>query len=340
MTAQATKKRKPTGKPTGRPAGRQAQNARLTQMVIFDALRSWVIPTVAGVGIFVIYVLYNIELIDPRLAVGVTGVLALLVLLFYGLRGFFDEQPEGRRAALLAGFALLWCAVTIYPFYRAVNPGTPLFSTELQRGGAPVTVPLRDHPGRYSLYVEGHFLPTQGRENLTATYHIALGHDGETNRILEGTFRHEWGSQRVGAGRRSSLVPVMHESNIVLDELDDPDGHDLTLQLKDLSEGVRDAVTVHVYSPGVPKGVLIALALLTIAAAMGVDTWREKGSSDGLMATLTIAALVGVTVFRNATSAVPGFPQVIVGGVAGTIGGAIGGWLLSQVARPLRQYMQ
>jgi len=332
MTAQATKRRK--------PAGKQAQSARLTQMVIFDALRSWVIPTVAGIIVFVLYVLYNIELIDPGVAVAATGVLALLVLLFYGLRGFFEEQPEGRRAALLAGFALLWCAVTIYPFYRAVNPGTPLFSTDLKRNAAPVTIPLRDKPGHYSLYVEGHFLPTQGRENRTATYQIALGHDGATDRLLEGTFRHEWGSQRIGSGRRSSMVPVMHESNVVVDELDDQDGHDLTLQLKDISEGVRDSVTVHVYSPGIPKVVLIVLGLLTIAAALGVDTWREKGSSEGLMATLTVAALVGVAVFRNSTSAVPGFPQLVVGAVAGAIGGAIGGWVLSRLARPLRKYVQ
>jgi hypothetical protein len=332
MTAQATKRRK--------PAGKQAQNARLTQMVILDALRSWVIPTIAGVIVFVMYVLYNVELIDPAVAVIVTGVLGLVVLLFYGLRGFFAEQPEGRRAALLAGFALLWCAVTIYPFYRAVNPGAPLFSAEIKQNAAPVTIPLRDKPGHYSLYVEGHFLPTQGRENRTATYHLALGHDGATDRLLEGTFRHEWGSQRVGSGRRSSMVPVMHESNVVVDALDDPDGHDLTLQLKDISEGVRDAVTVHVYPPGIPKLALIALGVLTIAAAMGVDTWREKGSSEGLMATLTVSALVGVAVFRTSTATVPGFPQLIVGALAGAIGGAIGGWALSRLARPLRKYVR
>jgi hypothetical protein len=201
-------------------------------------------------------------------------------------------------------------------------------------------VPLHDSPGHYSLFVEGHFLPAQGRENRTATYQIALGHDGSTDRLIAGTFTQEWGSQRVGSGRRSSMVPVMQERTLILDELDDPDGRDLTLQLKELSAGVRDSVTVRVYPPGIPKAVLIALGVLAVAAALGVDAWREKGSSEGLMGTLTVAALVAVALFRNSSTATPGFPQLIFGALVGAIGGALGGWALSRLAKPLRKYAQ
>lgn len=321
-------------------AGKRAQGARLTQMVILDALRSWVIPTVAAVVIFVMYILYNIELVDVGIAVTLTGSFALLVVLFFGLRGFLEDVPEGRRAALLAGFVVLWSAATFYPFYRAVNPGTPVFSTELQRNAPPVTIPLHDKPGHYNLYVEGHFLPTQGRENRTATYQIALGHDGATDRLLEGTFRQEWGSQRIGSGRRSSIVPVMHEGNLVLDDVDDSDGRDLTMQLKDISAGVRESVTVRIYPPGVPKVVLIAVGILTVGAALVIDAWRPKGSSEGLMGTLTVAALVAVAVFRSSSATTPGFPQVIIGALVGAIGGALGGWVLARLARPLRKYVQ
>jgi len=323
-----------------RSAGKQTQKARLTQLVVLDALRSWVFPTAAGVVVFVLYVLYNIDVVDVGVAVTVTGVLALLVVLFFGLRGFFEDIPEGRRVALLAGFAVLWCVATVFPFYRAVNRGTPLFTAELKHGGPPVTVPLHDRPGHYSLFVEGHFLPVQGRENRTATYQIALGHDGSTDRLIEGAFSQEWGSQRVGAGRRSSMVPVMHERTLLLDELEDPEGRDLTLQLKELSAGVRDSVTVRIYPPGAPKAVLIALGVLAVAAALGVDAWREKGSSEGLMGTLTVAALVAVALFRNSSAATPGFPQLIFGALVGAIGGAIGGWALSRLAKPLRKYAQ
>lgn len=332
MKAQAARARKSSGK---RP-----QSARLTQMVVYDALRSWVIPTVAGVVTFVLYVLYNVELVGADVAVTTTGSLALLVLLFFGLRGFFEDLPEGRRLALLVGFAVLWCAVTFYPFYRAVNPGTPLFSAELKNNGPAVTIPLHDKPGHYSLYVLGHFLPAEGRENRTATYHIVLGHDGGTDRVLEGEFRQEWGSQRIGSGRRSSLVPVMHESSIVIEPLDDPQGSDLTMQLKDIEPGVRDSVTIRIYPPGVPLPVLIGLGVLTVAAALVVDAWRPKGKSEGLLGTLTIAALISVAVFRSSTVATPGFGQMVVGALVGALGGALGGWLLTRLARPLRRYVQ
>jgi len=323
-----------------RTAGKQAQHARIRQLMILDALRGWVFPSVAAAVVFAVYVLYNIDVIDPDAAVTTTGVLALLVLLFFGVRGFFEEVPEGRLAGFLAGFTVLWCAATIFPFYRAVNPGTPLFSADLKHNGPAVTIPLREHPGHYNLYVEGHFLPSQGRENRTATYQIALGHDGNTDRLLEGTFRQEWGSQRVGSGRRSSLVPMMRESHLVVSDIDDPEGRDLTLQLKEISEGVRDSVTVHVYPPGMPMAVLIALGVLTLAAAVFIDSFRPKGSSEGLLGTLTVAALVGVTLFRSSTGAAPGFPQVIIGALVGAIGGALGGSLLARLTRPLRKYLQ
>jgi len=319
-------------------AGKQAQSAHLRSMVIRDALHTWVIPTVAGVVAFFMFVLYNIEAVSADVSLSVIGVLALLVLLFSGLRGFVDYVPDGRRLAFLAGFVVLWCAATGYPFYRTVNRGTPLFSAELLRNAAPVVLPLHDKPGHYSLVVEGHFLPAQGRETRTATYQIALGHDGGTDRLLEGTFRQEWSNRRVGAGRRSLMVPVMNESNVVVDEVDDSAGRDLTMQLTALSAGVRESVTVHIYPASVPKAVLIALGVLALAAALVVDAWRPKGSSDGLMATLTVAALVGVAVFRGTTAATPGFAQLVIGALAGAVGGALGGSLLWRLAQALRKH--
>ncbi len=331
MKGQATKARaKQVGK---------KQAAPLTRLVVTDALRTWVIPTVAAAVGVVMYILYNIGLVEQAPAVTVTGTLVLATILFYGLRGFLEDELEGRRAALLIGFAVLWAAVAFYPFYRAVNPGPPVFSTELTREAGPVTVPLHGKAGHYSLLVEGHFLPAQGKENRAATYHIAVGHDTETDRVLEGTFRQEWGTQRVGSGRRSSLVPVMHQTTLAVDAIDDPDGRDLTLKLTDLSPGVRDAVTVRLYAEGVPKAVWMVLGALTLGAAVVVDTWRPKGSSDGLMGTLTVAALIGLVVFRTSTATAPGFPQLIIAALVGALGGAVGGTLLWRLTPPIRRYV-
>jgi hypothetical protein len=330
---------KPQAAKSRKRAGKQAQPARLESMIVGDALRTWVVPTVAGVVAFVTYVLYSIEAVGPALAVSTIGLLALLILLFFGLRGFLEYVPGAGRLVFLVGFVVLWCAATAYPFYRAVDRGTPLFSAELVRNAAPTTVPLHDQPGHYSLVVEGHFLPAQGRETRTATYEIVLGHDGGTDRVLEGTFRQEWSNQRVGTGRRSFVVPVMNESNVAVDDVDDTAGHDLTMQLKSISAGARESVTVHIYPARLPAAALIVLGVLALAAALVVDAWRPAGSS-GLMATLTGAALVGVAVFRGAGAATPGFAELMSGALAGAVGGALGGSLLWRLAQPLRKYVQ
>jgi hypothetical protein len=308
-------------------------------LVLLDALRTWVVPAISLAAIFVIFIIYNIDLIGQTFAVTVTGALALLLVLFFGLRGFLDDAVSGAAAAILTAFAVCWGVVAFYPFYRAVNPGTPVFSTRLTRQGAPVSVPLHGKPGRYSVIVEGHFVPAQGRENRTATYAIAIGHNGATERVLQGTFNQEWGTQRIGAGRRSSLVPVMHQTTETLDVIDDTDGHDLTLQLTDLSPGVTDGVDVRFYMETVPKPVLIALGVFALAGAIIIDSWRPRGVSDGLMTTLTIATLLAVVVFRASALAMPGFPQLIIAVLVGTLAGAVGGSLIWRLSQPLRKYL-
>ncbi len=320
-------------------ARKQKSTAPLTRLVILDALRTWVVPTISFAAIFVIFIVYNIDLVGQSFAVTVTGALALLLVLFFGLRGFLDDAVSGAAAAILTAFAVCWSVAAFYPFYRAVNPGTPVFSTRLTRQGVPVSVPLHGKPGRYSVIVEGHFVPAQGRENRTATYAIALGHNGGTDRVLQGTFNQEWGTQRIGAGRRSSLVPVMHQTTETLDVIDDTDGHDLTLQLTDLSSDVTDGVNVRFYMETVPKPVLIALGVFALAGAIIIDSWRPRGVSDGLMSTLTVATLLAVVVFRASALAMPGFPQLIIAALVGTLAGAVGGSLVWRLSQPLRKHL-
>ncbi len=319
---------------------RPAQTAPLTRLIVFDALRTWVLPTVAVTIGLVIFVVYNVGLVEEAPAVTTVGSLALVVLLFFGLRSFI-EQPIGGAlgAPLLLAFAALWGTTTFYPFYRALNPGTPVFSARLNRNGAPVTLPLHGKPGHYSLIVAGHFLPAEGRQNRTATYRISVGRDsGATERVLDGAFSEEWRTQRIGMGRRASLVPVKSQTMQVLTAIDDPDGHDLTLALTELSPVAGDSVTVDVYTETVPRAVLIALGILTVAAALVVDAYRPKGGSDGLMGTVTVATLAAVAIFRISSAAAPGFPQLVVAALVGTLAGAIGGSLLWQITRRLKRY--
>jgi len=169
----------------GKPIRRQAiPEQALRRVLVADALRTWVVPTVALALGFVVFVLFNVELIAPRTAVTTAGMLALGVVFFYALRRFLAARPPIPIAGMLAAAVLLWSAAIMSPFYRDINPGTPIFTTELARGGAPVSVPLRGKPGRYQLVGEGHLLPAQGRENRSAAYHIAVGRDGQTERVI------------------------------------------------------------------------------------------------------------------------------------------------------------
>jgi hypothetical protein len=337
MKSNAARSRRP------RAARKPAQTAPLTQMVVIDALRSWVVPSVAAALVFVIFVTYNLDLVDAASAVTSVGIIALLTVLFFGLRSFLAQRLEGKVPLILAGFALLWCAAAMYPFYRTVNPGTPVFVTQLARNAAALTLPLRGQAGRYSVIVEGHFLPAEGRTNRTATYSIALGHEGTTQRVLQGTFSQTWGTQRIGAGRRSSLVPAMHQTTQVREIIENPEARDLTLQLTNLSPVeppvVRDSLDIRVYAEDLPQWALIVLSVMAIAAAVVIDAWRPKGANEGLMTTLTVAAFVGIGVFRVSAPVNPGFPQLAVAALMGTLAGALGGSLLWRLGQPLRKYI-
>lgn len=334
MKSQTSKSR-----PAPRRRAQAAHTVPLTRMAVLDALRSWVLPTAAGVAAFVVFVLYNLEVVDPPQAVTAIGALGMALVLFMGLRGFLGLPLSLAGRATLAAFAVAWIAATFFPFYRAVNPGTPLFSTELQRGGSPVTVPFQGRTGRYTVIVEGHFLPSQGQENRTAKYAIAASHDGATERLLEGVFNQEWTTQRFGSGRRSSVVPVMRQTIQALNTIDNADGHDVTLQLTELSAGVRDRVAVRVYAEALPPAIFAIVWLLVLAAAVVIDSWREKGVSEGLMGTLTIAVIIGIITFRASAVAAPDFPQLVIATLLATLGGALGGSLLSRLAQPLRKHL-
>ena len=297
------------------------------------------VPSLAAALVFVIFVTYNLGLVDNASAVTSVGIISLLTVLFFGLRSFLAQRLEGKVPLILAGFALLWCAAAMYPFYRTVNPGTPVFATQLTPNAPAVTLPLRGQAGRYSVSVEGYFLPAEGHTNRTATYSIALGHEGTTDRVLQGTFSQTWGTQRIGAGRRSSLVPTMRQITQVPDIIENPEARDLTLQLTNLSPGVRDSLDIRVYAENLPQWALIVLSVMAVAGAVVIDAWRPKGANEGLMTTLTVAAFVSIAVFRVSTPVNPGFPQLAVAALMGTLAGALGGSLLWRLGQPLRKYI-
>jgi hypothetical protein len=182
-------------------------------------------------------------------------------------------------------------------------------------------------------------VPADGHINRTAAYRIVLGHEGATDRVIQGAFSQTWGTQRVGAGRRSSLVPSMRETTVGHDTIDNPGGNDLTLQLTELSPGVHESVAVRLYNESAPPWALMVISLLALAGAIVVDAWRPTGEHDGLMTTMTVAAIVAIAIFRVSSAANPGFPQLAVAALMGTLAGALGGTMLWRLTQPVRRYL-
>ena len=69
-----------------------------------------------------------------------------------------------------------------------------------------------------------------------------------------------------------------------------------------------------------------------------VDARRPKGKSGGLMTTLTVATFISVLVFKVSSPVTPGFPQLVVAVVVGTLVGALGGSLVWRLSVPLRRW--
>ena len=63
------------------------------------------------------------------------------------------------------------------------------------------------------------------------------------------------------------------------------------------------------------------------------------GVGPGLLATLTVATLVSVVVFRGSAVAAPGFPQLIIAALVGTLVGALAATVLWRLTLPIRRHL-
>jgi len=282
---------------------------------------------------FIVWVGYNAELITPRTAVTIAGALATLAGLHLTIRDFFTEKTTATRAAAVALFAIVWAALVFYAFYDMVNPPTPILQTDLHANAPPTSVPLHGVPGSYRVVVEGHFPPTSG-ESHTAGYRISVARGGKTDEVFDGEFSEHWARRRLG--RRGSVqTPVVHA--VAQHVIDSTQGEDFTLHLDEIGTEARDAVTVSVYRSAFPTGIVVALAVAVVGAALILDAWR--GSGDGTVTIGTAGALLAVAAFRWFSSPHPGFGDLIVWGGVGTLAGAILGMALWRVARkPVQRF--
>ncbi|HVN84276.1 MAG TPA: hypothetical protein VMW17_05465 [Candidatus Binatia bacterium] len=302
----------------------------LTQLTILDALRTWVVPAVTLPGALIIYVLYNVEMVERELSVTILGVLTLITLVWLGVRGFIHERTSQRTAVIVGAYALMWMAATTVPFLALVDPGSPIFSAPLHANDT-VTLPLENRPGEYRLVVEGAFAPTSGQSTRLAHYRLSLrGGGGEQS--LEGRFSERFLQQRLGR-RGSATVRDLHtatQHDVV------SDGTPLTLALSELAPiDTINSVTVHLYPERFPKVVFVGVAILLAAGAVVVDAWRSREQTSGLLTTITLGAVFAIAGLRWWGGPHPGFGQLAVEGLIGGVAGSLTAVALDRLVRPL-----
>jgi len=318
---------KPKAKPSP-PSRRAKQAVQIRRLVVLDALRSWVVPSVAAGGIFVVWVLTSAELMPMAAGLTVAGGLILFIALHAALRAFIDERTAATRAALVGAFAVAWAGVAFYALYSTVNPPPPLFTSELKAQAPPVTVPLQGVAGSYRIVVEGHFLPSKEQASQSGHYRLRVA-DG-TEKMIEGDFTEGWRRQRLG--RRGS-VPVHTVHALGQHTVDSASGDRLTLELTEVSAGIRDTVTVQVYRAAFSTTLLAAFGALLVAAALVIDAWRGTEPGDALMTMETLAVVLGIAAFRSFAPPRPSFGDLIVNGLLGAIAGVPAGALLWRLTR-------
>src|SRR5439155_897025 len=133
----------------------------LTALLVFDALRTWVIPVVAGAVIVATAALSATGLVPVEGALATAIVAALVLLAYVGERPLLAADAPRRDQLIGLGFTVVWLAFCYVPFYTRIIPGAPLLdAVDVQANGSglPLRIPAAGHRA-IDLVLEGKLSP-------------------------------------------------------------------------------------------------------------------------------------------------------------------------------------
>lgn len=322
----------PRTKPSA--ASQRAATPRVGTLLVLDALRNWVIPTVAGAVFVIAAALSATEMVPTGPAVA-AGILAVFVLLLWvGLRPLLDDGTSSRDRLLGTALAVLWLVALYLPFHVRIFPGQPLLAPVEITAGAkllPVHVPAAGYAA-VDFLLEGKLMHAANGAALPVGYALTVA-DGTTPQSIVGRFDEELKTQRLG--RRGTAV--VHQAHVAeVHEVTNPTRADLSITAVTMEPADAPPMTITVYPHRLPGPLvtgLVAAALL--AAAVWVDRLPALRSTDGAFTYATAAVIGAIVVFATGNVLYPDFRSLIgsaiFGGPVGFGVGALVWWIAKRI---------
>ena len=275
-----------------------------------------------GVALLVLPgVLHVVDLAPPQLCAELfTGAFLVVCLGFALWPPFEDASVATGRKVSLTVVALLAAGTTAVPLVRALNPGTPAFTTSLPRSGEAKAVNVA--PGPYSLFVHGDFSGSATRE-VRAAYVVRIA-AGDVGRDVEGIFESGRSRGRVGRTSVTSVKPPREWNRHLV-----PVPQDGKLSAFKMDAVLGEAMEVQLHAelpmwPFLAAGVLLAL----VAAAIGA-TLSDKRSRHGYTAAVIAILVGGMLGSAWAWMGEPFLPLV-----GAFFAGLLGGYLMARLLTP------
>jgi hypothetical protein len=281
-----------------------------------EALSGWFLPVAALVLVGGVGLLYYLGIASEDGTASLVILALSLGAALYLLRPALDPGRDPVTRAVAVAAALLTLVAAGLPAYRAVHPGSPLFSGELGAVDDAVPVPP-GVSGRVRLLVAGQ-LPPRGQPSVLFTL-------SGPREPVEGELERTFTTARVG---RRGRERVAHDHTADFYEAFLPAGTP-AVRLDRVEGELGGPLRVSAYRDlvAMPWGPW-ALALAATALACAGD--GRLGQRNHLGVAAGMAAAFGLLVAFNATPASAVGPA-LGGAVLGAISGSLGAWLLGAI---------
>ena len=274
----SAKKPNPTrAKRSAAPAqARAAQSPPIVRVMVVEALKSWVVPTLAIASAAVFWLLSQFDVWPEAVAVvGVAGSLLVLTLFSSFRPYFFKEDARHRTAAIV--FCGTWGLFLLAVFLRHNFPGAPVAGGVLRVGGDSMALPA----GRQALVIDGRFTAQPGQGNRVGHYRLEITPSGGVAFPVEGNFEDSFAHQRLGR-RGTTVVEIQHTSQRHVVLL--PSDGKLRVAESDASLDPDLRVTAY---PATNPWIFPILSVAGIIGALVLEKWLDGDGSATMAASVT-----------------------------------------------------